>query len=235
VREVLQRKIGVLIGPDPVAALEYHELVCRELGRRKAALNITWLFSHCFSANAWRSNATDEDLEIERSANTAADALATKGLAEVLIGDSSFGIFSGRVRSRLDVPVCNLCVVTARAVQTFNLFPAGVVGASSDAESDFWAGGIRECGGEAICPSESERTQITRLLKAECQIDIARAGLVRAVACLRQSGAKSVILCAPGIRKILREEDSLLPLVCAAEQQIKAAVTRAFDAIEANV
>jgi aspartate/glutamate racemase len=226
-----QRTIGVIASPNPIDALDYSEIVYRELGRRNATLNVTWLFAHSFSGTAWHAESADVGPEIERRVDTAADALATTGPAEALMGASSLGVFSERVRNRLNVPVCDLRAVSARALQEFNLFPAGILGACSNVESDFWAEGMRESGGEAICPSESERTQITRLLRAECQIDLARAGLVRAVASLRQSGARSVILCTPGIRRILREEDSLLPLVCAAEQQIKAAVGRAFDAI----
>jgi aspartate racemase len=230
-----QRKIGVIVGPNPLSALVYNEIVYRELGRRQPTLNATWLFSHCFVEPALHPDCFDDSVEMEHRVDLAADALAGTELAEVLMAAAPFGAFSNRIERRLGVPVCDLFTVTARAVKQFDLFPAGVIGAVSSLEFNLWSRRLRESGGETICPSDLEQAQVERLMNENTQIDIARAGLVRAVASLRQSGARSVILCAPRTRRILREEDSLLPLICAAEQQVKAAVNRAFDAIEADV
>ena len=230
------KMIGVIVGPCPADALEYNELVYREIGRHRQASYFTWAFSHCFAhASPGLHHRFAGVSATEQCVIAAADALLAPRLTHVLVGVSALSVFSEQVGLRVNVPVCDLCTVTARALHRFKLFPAGLLGVRSSVESDFWARRMQECGGEAVCLSESQRMQVAQLLDRECQADIARAGLVGVVESLRRSGARSVVLCTPGIRRILREEDSLLPLTCAAEQQIKAAVARAADAIEADV
>lgn len=80
--------------------------------------------------------------------------------------------------------------------------------------------------------SNADQEWIGTVLSQDNNASALRARFVGIVAALRHAGARSVVLCTPEIRQYLREEDSLLPLVCAAEQQVKAAFVIASGTTE---
>lgn len=212
--------IGIVSDHNAAASEVYSQLFFRELRRRPSEQLRPLILAHYF----FPSGAGAKGQATVSGVQHAAATLADQGASQVLIGASSLSIFAAELERRPWVRVCDLCGVTASAVHRLRLSPAGLLGASSEDERALWRKRLREHGVEVLVPTESECEMIRSRMDCGTVTSEARASVVGVMSSLRQNGARSVILCSPELGQIFREEDSLLPLVCAAEQQIKAAI-----------
>lgn len=224
--------IGIVSDLNTAAA--YSQLLLEELGRHVWANHAQIVFAHYLEFTPEGSIDRDMSQDWIRRIEKAVNVLVAGGASQVLAGTSLLGVHVSKVNARAGVRICDLYGVTARAVERLGLFPAGILGTFSDDELSEWSVRLAENGGKAIVPAKVEREFVKEFLRAREESGEGRAGLVAVMASLRQAGARSLVLCRPELGRHLRDEDTLLPLVCAAEQQVKEAIAAAVSQISRN-
>jgi aspartate racemase len=216
--------IGVITGGNAEAALYYSEILHREarlcLGPRASA--------HVLAYHLGKGMAGLSDTQARSSIAAVAQKLEAAGAEQVLLGVPEFLAFADGVAASVRIPVQHVCRVTAKVLGEFKFSRVGLIGTRNTIEEEMWERYLREFGCAALLPAPAERDWVCACLESERPAESNRAGFVRIVAELRHAGANAVVLCTPEINRYLRDEDSLLPLVCAAEQQIRASMTAAL-------
>lgn len=146
------------------------------------------------------------------------------GVTQVLLGSSEIALHADALSDELGVPVPNPFCLTTNVVRRFRLTPVVLIGSRTALEERRWIDCLAAERCDLLLPTKNERVSIVMRLERGHSTPADRVDFVRMVVSYRSAGAKAVILADPVVRDFLHEEESVLPLVCAAEQQVKVAV-----------
>ncbi|MDP3072865.1 MAG: aspartate/glutamate racemase family protein [Opitutaceae bacterium] len=222
--------IGLITGPDTPEALFYLEELHREMRRRRGPGASAYVVAHHLDVSRLGGlDSASEAKSAKAHILAAARNLKAAGAHLLLLGSSTLHVVASEVAAEADLPLCHVGHLTAKTLAKMGLGSTGVVGTRTASEERMWTRCLIAAGVEPIFPSATDRVWIRSCLAEEMDPEVCRAEWVRITTDLRQAGANTVVLCTPEANAYLRAEDLLLPLVCAAGQQVKAAV----DAVSA--
>ncbi len=167
----------------------------------------------------------------------AARRIERHGAQGVLLCSSPLHVFAKSVRAAVDVPVLHIAMATADKVRRVQLEPPALVGLDRlTGEERIWQTIMEECGiNEIVLPSKLDRQfvqdQLRRGLSAETATEEIRAAFIRLSVDLKQAGARVIVLTQPELAFALREEDSVLPTLCAVHAHCEQATLFALDGV----
>lgn len=220
--------IGLITGPDATEALLYLEELHREVRRRRGRGASAHVIAHHLDASRLGGLATTSEAKLAKTLILgAARNLKAAGAHLLLLGSSALHTVASEVAAEADLPLCHVGHWTAETLAKMRLQPAGLVATRSASEERMWLRDLNAAGVAAIFPAAADRIWIQSCLAEEIDPELCRARWVRIATDLRHAGANVVVFCTPEANAYLRSEDLLLPLVCAAGQQVKAAVDAA--------
>ncbi len=222
--------IGLITGPDTTEALLYLEELHREVRRRRGRGASAHVVAHHLDASRFgRIDTASGAKNTKALILAAARNLKAAGAHLLLLGSSALHVEAGEVAAEVDLPLCHIGHRTAETLAKMRFGPAGLIATRSASEERMWLRDLKAAGIAARFPSADDQAWILRCLAEEKDPELCRARWVRIATDLRHAGANVVVLCTPEASAYLRAEDLLLPLVCAAGQQVKAAVDAASE------
>lgn len=222
--------IGLLTGPDTTEALRYLEELHLEVRRRHGRGASAYVIAHHLDASRLgRLESASQAKNAKALILTTARNLKVAGAHLLVLGSSALHAIASEMAAEADLPLCHVGHRTADTLASMRLQPAGLLATRSANEEAMWQRDLKVAGVTAIFPAAADRAWIRNCLAEEMDPELCRARWVRIATDLRHAGANVVVLCTPEASAYLRAEDLLLPLVCAAGQQVKAAVDAASE------
>lgn len=221
--------IGLITGPDSEEGMFYLNELHAEARRHSAYSASAWVISCHITARGLGLREVDRDQsEGEKLVVETARKLHAVGARHLLIGSTAWQSFAGAVAKTLKLPVHEIQRCTVTAVARMRWRCIGILATISVWEERAWTDSFATAGIATRIPAGQDREWICACLARPNELVNCRAQWVRIAADLRHAGAEAVVLCGPAAHRYLREEESPLPIVCAARQQVKVAVEAAL-------
>lgn len=207
--------IGFLSAGEPDTTALYWRLIHDEIRQRTG---------HQHSGRIIAESVDAMDLADSRADRRLADTarrIERHGAQSILVCSSSLHVFAKAIRDAVAVPVLHIAMATTDKLRRVQLAPPALVGLDRlNGEEREWqkilaGGGIREIVLPSKLNSEFVQDQLRRGLSAETATEEIRAAFIRLSVDLKHAGARVIVLARPELALALREEDSVLPTLCA--------------------
>lgn len=231
--------IGFLSAGEPDTTALYWRLFHEEIRRRTKLQHTGRVVAESLDA-AELVNPHGRNRRAGRWLADAAQRVEKHGAQGVLLCSSSLHVHARVVRDAVDVPVLHIAMATAEKLRRVRLGPPALIGLDRPSgEERIWQavlakGGIKE----TVLPSDLDgafvQDQLKRGLNLESATEEIRAAFTRLSVDLKHAGARVIVLTRPELAFGLREEDSVLPTLCAVHAHCELAARFALEGVNGD-
>jgi aspartate racemase len=212
------KKIGLIGGTSWTSTIDYYRYLNEAVNARLGGLHSAkcLIYSVDF-ADFCAANARHDWPATAAILSDAALSLKAAGAELIMLGANTAHIVADEVKSAASLPLIDIRVATAKAVQERNLKTIGLLGTIYTMELDFYKNKLAEFNLQTITPNlESERQYIEATLQHELGKGIVRKETkdeyLRIAQSLIDRGAEGIILGCTEIPLLLTQEDFDLPV-----------------------
>lgn len=230
-----RKKIGLVGGISWTSTLDYYRLLNEETNRRLGGLEFAETvidsvnfahFAKCNAAHDWEGTF--------QLLSGAAQNLRNAGADVLLLGANTAHIVAERVAEAAGLPLIDIRVVTATAIQQQNLRKVALLGTAYTMQLDFYKDKLSEFGIEAFTPKNKadinfiEETLLHELGKGVIRQETKQA-YVRIASELLERGAEGLVLGCTEIPLLLGQADFSVPVFNTTHIHVRAAVEFALS------
>lgn len=224
------KKIGLVGGISWTSTIDYYRFINEETNKILGSLNFAECIIYSVNFEHFRkyNAAHNWDATFELLSD-AAFHLKDAGADIILLGANTAHIVAERISEKISLPIIDIRVATAHAIQEKHLTKVGLLGTVYTMELDFYKNKLSEYGIEAIIPqSKTDREYIEETLLHELGKGVilpeTKSEYIRIANTLIEQGAEGIILGCTEIPLILQQEDIPVPVFNATHIHAKAAV-----------
>lgn len=235
------KKIGLVGGTSWTSTIDYYRFINEETNAILGGLNFAECIIYSVNFENFRSNNAahnwDGSFELLKDA---ALHLKAAGAALILLGANTAHIVAERIHETVGLPLVDIRIATAKAIQEKGLKKVGLLGTVYTMELDFYKNKLQEYDIEAIIPQDkSDRDYIEETILHELGKGIVlpqtKSAYVRIANALIEQGAEGIILGCTEIPLVLQQEDIPVPVFNTTHIHAKAAVQFAFTKNESQL
>jgi aspartate racemase len=222
------RDLGFISTGEPTTVALYWQLLLGETLQKNQGKHAPRILAEHLHVSADSRNAVGK-------LQDAARRLENNGAQAIVLGTGLLQTSAGVINEVVDVPVLHISGATAAKLQRLRLRPPALLGLSRSPNEErewrttFATAGIKE----VILPTHLDRSfvddQLARGLDEVTATSDIRAAFTRLSVDLKHAGARVIVLTRPELAWGLREEDTVLPTLCAVRAHCEAAVTFAVE------
>jgi aspartate racemase len=227
------KKIGLVGGISWSSTLDYYRLLNEEVNKKQGGLN----FAECiiYSVNFeqfCRFNADHNWDATFELLGQAAENLKRAGADMIVLCANTAHVVAERIRDRVNLPLIDIRVATALAIQAKGLRKVGLLGTVYTMEMEFYRSVLQDHGIEAIIPEKEERdfiedTLVHELGKGIVKVET-REAYLKIIDVLIRRGAEGIILGCTEIPLLIQQEHVSAPVFNTTHIHAQAAVQSAL-------
>jgi aspartate racemase len=230
------KKIGLIGGTSWTSTIDYYRYLNEAVNARLGGLHsATCLIYSVDFADFCEANARHDWPATAAILSNAALSLKAAGAELLMLGANTAHIVAEEVQAAASLPLIDIRVATAKAVQEYNLKTVGLLGTIYTMELDFYKNKLAEFNLQILTPKhQSERDFMEETLQHELGKGIIRKETKTEYLQIAQSlidrGAEGIILGCTEIPLLLTQEDFNLPVFNTTKIHAEAAVEYALTA-----
>jgi len=229
------KKIGLVGGISWSSTIDYYRFINEESNKILGDLNFAECIVYSVNFNDFRTYnaAHDWDSTFNLLLN-AAMHLKAAGAELILLGANTAHIVAERVQEKTGLPLIDIRVATANAIQQKKIKKIGLLGTVYTMELPFYKDKLSEHGIETIIPQiDADREFIEETLVHELGKGIimpkTKAEYIRIANVLIEQGAEAIVLGCTEIPLLLSQDDFTVPVFNTTLIHVQAAVEYAAN------
>ena len=212
------QKIGLVGGMSWHSTLEYYRVLnARVAAARGGHASAQVVLESLDFAEVRECQENGDWSRAGRMLTEAALRCQAAGADAVVICTNLMHRVADDVEAALDVPLLHIGDAIAARAHAEGWSRVGVLGTSWVMTEDFYVGRLARSGLRVEVPSQSERTEIDRVIFEELTqgrvVESSRRAYAAVIERLRDAGAEAVVLACTEIEMLVRPEDSPLPVL----------------------
>lgn len=194
------KKIGIVGGTSWTSTIDYYRFINEETNALLGGLNFAECIIYSVNfENFRRYNAAHNWNGTFELLKDAALHLQDAGADLIILGANTAHIVAERISETIQLPLIDIRMATAEAIQEKGLKKVGLLGTVYTMELDFYKNKLEQYGIEAIIPpNKSDRTYIEQTLLHELGKGIilpqTKSEYIRIVHTLIEQGAEGIIM-----------------------------------------
>jgi len=208
------KKIGLVGGISWVSTMDYYKFINEGVNAKLGGLN----FAECiiYSLNFGDIQAKSWNNSFELLLN-ACESLKKTGVDSIVLCANTAHLFAEKLQETIKLPIINIIVETAKAVNKQGFKKVGLLGTKFTMEMDFYRNKLEEYGLEVLIPEKQEtRDYIQHTVKEELGIGFinpeTKNNYISIVKELVDRGAECIILGCTEIPLLISENDFTIPI-----------------------
>lgn len=228
------KQIGLVGGISWSSTLDYYRLLNEEVNKKRGGLN----FAECiiYSVNFSQFHKFNADHNWDATfelLGRAAENLKRAGADMIVLCANTAHVVAERIQERISLPLIDIRVATALAIQAKGLRKVGLLGTVYTMEMDFYKNVLHAHGIEAIVPDKDDRDFIEDTLVHELGKGIlkddTKGSYLKITNILISRGAEGIILGCTEIPLLIEQKDVSIPVFNTTHIHAQAAVRFALD------
>lgn len=229
------KKIGLVGGISWSSTLDYYRLINEEVNKKLGGLNFAECIIYSVNFEHFRNANANHDWEATYQLMVnAALHLKDAGADMIMLGANTAHIVAERVYEKVQLPLIDIRVATAKAIIAKKLSKVGLIGTTYTMELDFYKRKIEEYQIDVMIPiTQNERDFIEETLLYELGKGIiterTKQEYIQIANRLIKNGAEGIILGCTEVPLIIQQQDFVVPVFNSTQIHVKAAVEFAFN------